>query len=135
MYYNGKRLALSVFWVLAGAVLIVLSVMEILNSTLYAGMGGGLVAVGILQAVRNVKYMKNPEYREKIDVEVKDERNAFLRMKSRSWTVYLFVLSAAVASIAAMILGAHEVQYTLLFSICVLLVINYVSYLVLSRKY
>ena len=35
--YNDKRLALSIFWVILGAVLLVLSVTEVLASPRYAG--------------------------------------------------------------------------------------------------
>ena len=54
--YNNKRLALSIFWVLLGIVLIGLSVMEVLDNSIYAGMGGALIGVGILQIVRIVRY-------------------------------------------------------------------------------
>ena len=37
MYYNNKRLALSVFWVVLGAALLVLSIAEVLDSSIYAG--------------------------------------------------------------------------------------------------
>ncbi len=133
--YNNKKLALSIFWVLAGIALIVLAVTEILKSAFYAGMGGGLVAMGCLQAIRNIKYRKNAEYREKVDVEVNDERYSYLRMKSWSLTGFLFVVLAAAASIVAMILGEKTVQITLDFSICAVLVVYWISYLALSRKY
>ena len=90
--YDNKRLALSIFWVVAGIALVVLSVMEVLDSSLYAGMGGGLAVVGVFQIVRNLKYRTNAEYREKVDVEVNDERNKYLRMKSWSWAGYITVL-------------------------------------------
>ncbi len=54
--YNNKRLALSIFWVLLGIVLIGLSVMEVLDKSIYSGMGGALIGVGILQIVRIVRY-------------------------------------------------------------------------------
>ena len=40
--YNNKKLALSIFWVVLGAVLLGLSVAEVLDSSIYAGMGGAL---------------------------------------------------------------------------------------------
>ena len=86
MYYNNRRLALSIFWVVVGAVLVVLSLTEVLDSSVYAGMGGALMAVGCLQAIRNVKYRKDPEFREKVDIELSDERSKYLRMKSWAWT-------------------------------------------------
>ena len=46
MYYNNKRLALSIFWIILGAVLMWLSIAEFVDSTYWSGMGGALIAVG-----------------------------------------------------------------------------------------
>ena len=68
MYYNNRRLLLSVFWTVLGAVLLTLSIMEKIDSGIFSGMGGALMAIGILQIIRNVKYRKNSDYKEKIDI-------------------------------------------------------------------
>lgn len=135
MYYNNKRLALSIFWAVVGLVLTVLSVTEVLDSSIYSGMGGALMAVGVLQAIRNVKYRKDADYREKIDVEANDERNRFLRMKSWSWAGYIAILVEAAGVIVAIILGEKTIRLILSFSVCLILVAYWVSYLILSRKY
>ena len=135
MYYNNKRLALSIFWAVVGLVLTVLSVTEVLDSSIYSGMGGGLMAVGVLQSIRNVKYRKDADYREKIDVEANDERNRFLRMKSWSWAGYIAILVEAAGVIVAIILGEETIRLILSFSVCLILVAYWVSYLILSRKY
>lgn len=135
MYYNNKRLALSIFWAVVGLVLTVLSVTEVLDSSIYSGMGGGLMAVGVLQAIRNVKYRNDADYREKIDVEANDERNRFLRMKSWSWASYIAILVESVGVIVAIILGEETVRLILSLSVCLILVAYWVSYLILSRKY
>ena len=59
-YYNNRRLALSVFWLIAGVTLTVLSILEVLDSAYWSGMGGGLTAVGALQIARNLKYRRDP---------------------------------------------------------------------------
>ena len=128
MYYNNRRLALSIFWAVLGVVLIVLSVTEVLDSSLYA-------AVGILQCIRNVRYRKDTEYREKIDIELKDERNRYLRMKSWAWAGYIVVLAEGVGVVVAMVLGKETVQLILSCSVCLLLCAYWISYLVLNRKY
>ena len=133
--YNNKRLALSVFWVILGAVLLVLSVAEVLDSPRYAGMGGGLITVGALQLARHLRYRRDPEYREKIDTEVSDERNRFLRMKSWSWAGYIVVLVEGVGSIVAAVRGAETVQLVLSYSVCLLVVAYLIAYLILRRKY
>ena len=135
MVYNNKKLLLSIFWILAGAALLVLSVTEILKETVYAGMGGALIAVGVLQTLRNLRYRKDEEYREKVDTEVNDERISFLRMKSWSWTGYLMILIEGIGVIVALVLGQRTIQLVLSYSVCLILVIYWISYLVLSRKY
>ena len=135
MYYNNRKLILSIFWMILGAVLLGLSIAEVLDSSMYAGMGGGLIAVGALQTSRNLRYRKDPEYREKIDTEVSDERNSFLRMKSWSWTGYVVVLVEGVGSIAAMILGKRELQLTLAYSVWLIMVVYWISFFIISKKY
>ena len=135
MYYNNRRLALSVFWVILGAVLLGLSFAEILDSSLYAGMGGALMAVGAVQIIRNLRYRKNPDYREQIDTEASDERNRFLRMMSWSWAGYIVVLIEAVGVVATLVLGQSTIRQVLASSVCLILVVYWIAYLVLSRKY
>lgn len=135
MYYNNKRLALTVFWIVLGAVLVVLTVTEVLDSSIYSGMGGALMAVGTLQLIRAVKYRKDSEYKEKVDTELGDERNRFLRMKSWSWAGYFTILIEGIGAIIAMALGERTVQLVLSYSVCLVLVIYWVAYVILSKKY
>lgn len=135
MYYNNKRLALTVFWIVLGAVLVVLTVTEVLDSSIYSGMGGALMAVGTLQLIRTVKYRKDSEYREKVDTELGDERNRFLRMKSWSWAGYFTILIEGIGAIIAMVLGERTVQLVLSYSVCLVLVIYWIAYVILSKKY
>ena len=135
MYYNNKRLALSVFWVILGAVLMALTVTEKIDSAMYSGMGGALIAVGALQIMRNLKYRKDPAYREKIDTEAGDERNRFLRMKSWSWAGYITILVEGIGVIAAMVMEQQTVQLVLSYSVCLILCVYWIAYLALSRKY
>ena len=135
MYYNNKRLALTVFWIVLGAVLVVLTVTEVLDSSIYSGMGGALMAVGTLQLIRAIKYRKDSEYREKVDTELGDERNRFLRMKSWSWAGYLTILIEGIGAIIAMALGERTVQLVLSYSVCLVLVIYWIAYVILSKKY
>lgn len=135
MYYNNKRLALSIFWILLGVALMWLSIAEVLDSSYYSGMGGALIAVGVLQVIRNLRYRRNTDYQEKVDIEYNDERNKYLRMKSWSWTGYIVVLTEGIGVIAAMIMGQHTIQLILSYSVCLIVFLYWVIYLILSRKY
>ena len=133
--YNNKKLALSIFWVVAGVALVALSVTNVLNDSLYAGMGGALAAVGALQVMRNLRYRSDPAYQEKIDTEVNDERNQFLSMKSKSWAFVIAVIVEGVGVIVAMLLGHQTVQLVLAYSVCLIVGAYWIAYMMLARKY
>ena len=133
--YNNKRLALSVFWVVLGLVLFVLSLTEKLDSSYFSGMGVALTVVGTLQIIRNLRYRKDTEFKEKIDIEVTDERNRFLRLQSWAWTGYIIVFVEAAGSIAAAVLGQEIVRLVLSYSVCLILCVYWITWLILSRKY
>ena len=135
MYYNNKKLVLSIFWVILGAVLIWLSIAEVLETAYWSGMGGALIAVGVLQVIRNLRYRNNPEYQEKLDIEYGDERNKYLRMMSWAWTGYLVVLIEATGVVVALIMGQHTVQVILAYSVCLIVGIYWIVYMILKRKY
>lgn len=135
MYNNNRRLILSIFWVVLGLVLFVLSVAEILDPTYFSAMGAALAVVGTLQVIRHLRYRKDKEYKEKIDIEVTDERNRFLRLQSWAWTGYIVVFIEAAGSIAAAVLGQETVRQVLSFSVCLIVCVYWISWFVLSRKY
>ena len=135
MYYNNRKLAMSIFWVVLGAVLMGLSLAGVLENNYYSGMGSALFVVGILQIGRNLKYRKDDDYREKIDTEFKDERNAFLRMKSWSWAGYCTILAEAVGVVVAQLAGQRTISLVLSYSVCFIILVYWVAYLILKRKY
>ena len=135
MYYNNKKLVLSIFWIILGAVLMWLSIAEVLDSTYWSGMGGALLAVGVLQVIRNLRYRNSTEYQEKVDVEYGDERNRYLRMMSWAWTGYIVVLIEALGVVVALIMGQHTIQVILAYSVCLIVGIYWIVYMILKRKY
>lgn len=135
MYYNNKRMALSIFWIILGAALVVLSITEVLNSSYFSGMGGGLIAIGVLQTVRIFKYRNNTEYREKIDTEISDERNEFLHMKSWSYTGKAVVLIESIGMLFAYLLRQETALQILSYSVCLMVLVYWIVYMILTRKY
>ncbi len=129
-----RRMYLSLFWLLLGAVLVVCSMTGVIDSY-WSGMGGGFAGVGIAQLIRHIRYRKNEEYREKVDVETNDERNRFLAGKAWAWAGYLFVLVSGVATIALKVLGQDQWSLAASCALCLLLVLYWIAYFVLKRKY
>lgn len=129
-----RRMIWGIFWIALGATLTVLGIMGRIDSY-WSGMGGGLLAVGVLQMVRYIKYMSNEEYREKTDVANKDERNRFISGRAWAWTGYLLVFIGAVGSIVFKLIGREDLMMFASLSVCLILVLYWICYLILSRKY
>ena len=131
---NDRRVIAAICYIVMGAVLLVLGMLEMVDE-FWSGMGGALVVVGVLRMVQFFRYRNNEEYREKTEIAAKDERNHYIRNKAWAWSGYLFVLIAAVATIAFKIAGQETLSFAASMAICLLLVLYWVSFLVLSKKY
>lgn len=133
MKFN-KRLTANITEIIIGVILTICGATGLLDSY-WSGMGTALIVVGGLMMIRQVRYSTNAEYKESVDVQIQDERNKFLRMKAWSWAGYFSVLIGAVASIVLRILGQDQLSQFAGLSVCLLMVLHWLSYWVLKKKY
>ncbi len=131
---NNRRIIVSIIYVFLGAVLFGLGFAEIVDA-FWSGMGSALIAIGVVRAIQFLRFRKDASYREKMEVEMKDERNMFIRNKAWAWSGYLFILVAAVLTIVFKILDQDLLSMSAAFSVCLVLVFYWISYMVLNRKY
>ena len=131
---RNRRMILSIVWIVLGASLLGANLAGLLGDY-WSGLGGGLLGVGVFQVIRNVRYLRNPEYREKVDTTNNDERNHFLAGRAWAWAGYLYVLVAAIATIVFQIIGKTELATAAGFSVCIMMVFHWLSYLYLQKKY
>ena len=133
MKKNGKVIFTAI-WLILGITLVACGMMEVVDPY-WSGMGGGLLAVAVLQIVRYIRYYKNPEYREAVDVQTKDERNKFLAGRAWAWAGYLYVMLNGIAVIGLKLAGYEELSVWAAYSVCVILLLYWICYLVLKKKY
>ena len=131
---HNRRMILSIVWIVLGASLLGANLAGLLGDY-WSGLGGGLLGVGVFQVIRNVRYLSNPAYREKVDTTNSDERNRFLAGRAWAWAGYLYVLVAAIATIVFQIIGKTELATAAGFSVCIIMVFHCLSYLYLQKKY
>ena len=129
-----KRYLANVIEIFVGVILSVLGFTGILDSY-WSGMGTALIVVGVLMLVCQLRYKTNAEYREKMDIEVNDERNKYLRRLAWSWSGYLFVMLGAVGSIVFRILGMNQYSQFSAYCVCLIMVLYWISYLILQKKH
>ena len=129
-----KRFYLNIFYVIAGAVLLACGIFDIADS-FWSGMGGALIGVGAIRIFQFMKFRKNPEYREKIETETKDERNKFISLNAWAWSGYAFVMLNAIGTIAFKIAGNETLSRYCSFAVCIVIIFYWISYLILRKKY
>ena len=129
-----RKYWLSIIYILIGIVLFGLGCFEVVDE-FWSGMGSALFVIGAIRMIRQYRFNKNEAYREKIEIEEKDERNHFIRNKAWAWAGYLFVMTMAVATIVLKLLGQETLMMAASGSVCFMLTLFWVSYLILKRKY
>lgn len=131
---SNKRLLMSLIWLILGMILFSLGLAGSIDSY-WSGLGTALLTIGILQLLRYHRLLKNEAYREKMEIELTDERNRYLRAQAWSWAGYLFVLIVAVASLTLRLFGQELLSSAAAWAICLMLLLYCTSYLVLKKKY
>lgn len=129
-----RRIISCIIYIIFGVILLVLGILEIVDS-FWSGMGGALIAVGVVRLIHILRYRNNESYRENMEIEMKDERNHFIRNKAWAWAGYLFVLIAAISTIVLKLLGQDLLSIAAGFAVCILVLLFWVCYLVLKKKY
>ena len=131
---NGKRIAAQILWAILGCVLLVLGCFEVVDP-FWSGMGVALIVVGVMRLIRAYRFSKDASYREKVEIEIGDERNRYLRGKAWAWAGYLFILITAVAVIVLKVVGQELLSIAAGGAICLMLVLYWGAYLLLRKKY
>lgn len=129
-----KRMILSCVWVVLGLVLIILAFMEKVDA-FWNGMGTALVVVGALQLLRFRRFNRNEAYREKVEIAMTDERNHYIRNKAWAWSGYLFIIIAAIMTLVFKLLGQELLSMAASGGVCLMLVLYWISWGVLRKKY
>lgn len=129
-----KNIIINTLYIILGIVFIVLVFMDKVNS-LFSYFGSSLIGAGIVQLIRAIKYKTNSEYKETIDTKTNDERNRFLSMKAWSWAAYSFIMICAVVTFVCLFMSKIFYMQIAAGIICVMLVLYYICYLIVSKKY
>ena len=129
-----KKLVACIIEIIVGVALLIASFLGGVDE-FWSGMGTSLFVIGVIFLIRNIRYKINIEYREKLDIEVNDERNKYISLKSWAWAGYLFVLCGAIGAIVFKLMGKEEFMMLSSASVCLIMMLYWISYMCLKKKY
>lgn len=129
-----RNLIIYILYLVIGLVLLGLGIAGVVDE-FWSGMGSGLLFVSVLRLIRLYRFNKNEDYREKVETEISDERNRFIRNKAWAWAGYIFILISAVAVIVFKLAGQELLSTASSVALCLMLVLYWVSFFILRKKY
>lgn len=125
---------LPILYVIIGAALGICGELGVVDQ-FWNGLGAAFVVMGVLRLIRLIRYSTNTEYKEQTDTAIQDERNRFIRNKAWAWAGYLYIMIAAVATIVFKLLDQETLMFFCSGSVCLLLIVYWISYFILRKKY
>ena len=131
---KNRNLIIYILYLVIGLTLLGLGIANVVDE-FWSGMGSGLIFVSVLRLIRVYRLNKNEEYREKVETEISDERNRFIRNRAWAWAGYLFILISAVAVIGLKVAGLDLLSTAASVALCLMLVLYWVAFFILRKKY
>ena len=129
-----KNIVINILWMIIGIGLTVLSIFEKTDS-FWSGVGASFLVVGVVNLLRMYRINKNDAYKEKIELELNDERNRFLKSKAWAWAGYVFCIIAAVMSFVFKFLHLDTLSIASGGAVLLVICLYFGSCYMLGKKY
>ena len=122
-------------YVLLGILMIVLNLTGIVKNDELSSFGLVFLIIGIAKIRQIKKIMADSESFNERKIAENDERNVMLWTKARSLTFSVYILLSAVAVIVLSILNMESQAKIISYCLFSLLIIYWICYFILSKKY
>ncbi len=129
-----KRLYVAVAYIVIGAITAGYAIIANMENEFFFAYGIALVVCGIIRIRQYIKLIRSEENMRKQEIAEKDERNIAIMNKARSWAFSLYVIVVGVAVIILEIMGKQDIATAAALSVCVLILLFWVSYHIVARK-
>ncbi len=127
------RLYTAIVMGVIGIALIVLGF--VLGLDMASPFGLMFFVIGIARTIQYIRIMKNSEIFKKAQVAEEDERNVLIWTKARSLAFSVYVIVAAVAVVVLYLCGLDVWGQAVSYSLFGFVLIYWVCYFIISRKY
>ena len=128
------RLYFGISYIVIGVAMIIVALTVNGTSEYLSPFGTALLVIGIARVRNHFIITKSDETIKKQQIAETDERNIAIANKAKSFSFNLYVILACVAVIVLQIMKITELATTIGMTVCVLLVIYWISYFILHKK-
>ena len=129
------RLIVAISYIVLGLILVAIDVIGRTDNYFYFSFGIALAVMGILRIIQHRKITADEKSIRQQELTESDERTRMIAERARSWTFSLSVTIAGIAVIVLSLLGYHEEALPLSWFVCGMVVIYWICYIIISKKY
>jgi len=133
MSANKKILFYLLFCILGIIIFTLTLIFEV--DTFWNGIAVGFIFTSALKLFALFKYKNDSDYAKKVTIQNKDERNIFLANKAKSIAFYFYIIISAIAVIILRIFELNQESQFCAYSVCLLLILYYIAYTYVRKKY
>ena len=128
------RFYFGVSYIIIGLAMIIVSLTVDGTSEYLSPFGTALLVIGIARVRNYFIITKSYETIKKQQIAETDERNIAISNKAKSFAFNLYIIFACITVIILQILKVTELATTIGMTVCVLLLIYWVSYFIIRKK-
>ena len=130
-----QRLYIAVSYIIIGLVLIVADALNHFDNYFFFSFGFTLLIMGIVRIFRYRKITADDQSIRKQELAETDERNRMIAERAKSWTFSFSILIAGVVVIVLSLLGYHDAAQPFAWYTCGQVVLYWVFWFILGKKY
>lgn len=127
------RLFFAIAYIALGIVLIATCAFLKCDNDFLTPYGLALIVIGIARIRNHFRITKNEESIRKQQIKENDERNIAIANKAKSIAFFIYILLASVAVIILQALNYPEIATILSYTVCIMLVIYYITYWIVRK--
>jgi len=101
----------------------------------FIGCFAGGIIVCVLNLIRALKMMKNPEYKKQVEIEAEDERTKMINSKTIELVAFIMLMIMCIGAFVSMFFDHLDYLYILAGLVVVYAVLYFVIRAVYNRKY
>ncbi|MEG1821810.1 MAG: hypothetical protein RR219_08325 [Clostridiales bacterium] len=115
--------------------IITLTTNDLPRNAFLSGMSGALLIVGLLKTIQYIRIAKNPKWVQKFEIQQNEERLKFLVNKSATIVFFGSVFAEFIGACAFALLNMITYATAISYIVCAQLLIYYVVFYLLNKKY
>ena len=130
-----QRLWIAISYIALGLILVIADAVNHFENYFFSSFGFALVIMGILRIIRHRKTMRNDQSIRKQELAESDERTRMIAERARSWAFSLSITGAGIVVIVLSLLGQHEEALPFAWYVCGMVILYWISYFMIRKKY